>query len=184
MCGGPFSGCGAIRGPRRFTIAEYGPTAADGQLAVRGLLRKTAGIAGGFLLQKSKAAQSGGFAAGCGSLAQVEERLHASSTQSPFRSQRPAGHFSLHSLASPLQTEPAAAGLRFGCRLRRPECALNCPVCAAGLRSWATGKAKPPSRAALQQDAEAQRRLKNAFMPGYSAMPPSSQCVPGTHWGP
>ena len=35
-----------------------------------------------------------------------------SSKQSPFRSEHPLGHSSLHSLASPLPREPACAGLR------------------------------------------------------------------------
>ena len=54
-----------------------------------------------------------------------------SSKQSPFRSEHPAGHSSLHSLASPLPREPACAGLRsdrfwFSSRIMQASDSVHC----------------------------------------------------------
>ena len=62
----------------------------------------------------------------------------------------PAAKTALRSLAPPLQTEPAVAGLRFGCRLRRRNYVPSPVSSRMALRNRATGKAKPPNRAALR----------------------------------
>ena len=54
-----------------------------------------------------------------------------SSKQSPFRSEHPLGHSSLHSLASPLPREPACAGLRsdrfwFSSRIMQASDSVHC----------------------------------------------------------
>ena len=71
---------------------------------------------------------------------------------------------SLRSLAPPPPRRPTALG------------SSGAPQDGAP-RSWATEKAKPPSRAALLQNLETYFRLKKAFMPGYSATSPSSSSM-------
>ena len=76
----------------------------------------------------------------------------------------PAAKTSLRSLAPPPPRRPTALG------------SSGAPQDGAP-RSWATGKSKAARRAALLQNSETYFRLKKAFIPGYSAMSPSSSSM-------